>query len=415
MTHVPVSWKRAHNFKLPGIRSLNSQTAELRGTISTDWPNPQEELPLSRLVVANTEHCSAQIERVNFGYTPPSRGINYYALNAGSSAHHLYVMNTPWDSRLYANAYAKFVDAARQGSAEWGMNMVQARKSLQTFIQLSTTSATVIAAFVRSNQRGLQWLQNHRHYSLDRVHRERAATDRSLRLARNKADRRRLSNKLWLLDQVSGTLLAYRYGVAPIMKDLFTTASLMSSEYEDNVSLRKSHSRPWAIKDVAVVLDGKTHILESTIKGMERAVLKADVSVSNPNLLLANRLGLINPQLWVWDAIPWSFVVDWWFPIGQFLGAFTALVGLKLEGASVTRTMSYTAKWGVLPQSAAPRCVDTITYFGDRILFGKYKSRTTGSLPIPLSVPYGTGLGIQRGQNALALCAQLLSKKVKLK
>lgn len=311
-----------------------------------------------------------------------------------------YMSSQSWDSRLYANAYTKFADGARQGSAEWGMNMVQARKTLKTFVQLATTSATTIAAFSRAHQRGLEWLRNHKSVTPTRVRRLRLVTDRKLRLAREREDRRRLSNLIWTLDQVSGTLLAFRYGVLPLMSDLATTAGILSQEYRDEVRLRKSASKPW---------NGPSGPESEPWLGHESVVLTATVKCTNPNLLLANRLGIINPQLWLWDAMPWSFVLDWWFPIGSFLSNFTASVGLAFVGGSITRTRSFSSKWHVNTAYSFKSC----SYNGDRVVHGKRKVRTLGSLPIPLSVPYGSGLGIQRGQNALALCAQLLSKKVK--
>ena len=130
------------------------------------------------------------------------------------------------------------------------------------------------------------------------------------------------------------------------------------------------------------------------------------MSVHNQNLLLANRLGIINPQTWLWDNVPWSFVVDWWLPVGSFLSNLTALVGLTLDGASVTRTRAWAGTWVPERQRAWP--YDKV---GDWRFERKRKCRTTWSLKINMKFPYGKGLGIQRGQNALALIAQKLRVK----
>lgn len=54
------------------------------------------------------------------------------------------------------------------------------------------------------------------------------------------------------------------------------------------------------------------------------------VHVDNPNLWLANQLGFTNLLGTAWDAIPFSFVVDWFFNVEQFLGSFTAFHGLTV-------------------------------------------------------------------------------------
>lgn len=369
----------------PNQRSIYSA---LNGVVNKpEWPSRVPESPME-LNQINALGCQAW--RTSWAWS------GYIALDAPNMRSYYYAYISPWDERLYATVYTKFVQAARQGSAEWGMNIRQGRKALDTFVQLALTSATTVAMFTRANRIGLEWLKRHRDSTPASVGKLRKKRGRDLVRAREASERRRLSNEIWTLDQVSGTLLAYRYGVAPLMADLFSTAEILSKDFEDNVSLRKSGRVPW---------NGTNSAWDDKWMGHESVVLKATVSVSNPNLLLANRLGLTNPQYWAWDSTPWSFAVDWWLPVGDFLQNFTASVGLNFLSASVTRTRSYAGTWQLV--------ADEVTFVpqGDMRFFGKRKVRTTGSLPIPLSVPYGTGLGIQRGQNALALIAQQLTKR----
>lgn len=122
--------------------------------------------------------------------------------------------------------------------------------------------------------------------------------------------------------------------------------------------------------------------------------------IHNPNLFLANQLGLINPAYWLWDSTPWSHIVDWWIPVGPFLNSLTASVGLVFSDAAVTWTSSGNCTviadfWGT-------------RYTGTAMFSGKTRHVGGGSLPPPTTIPYGTGLGIQRAQNALATVVQLL-------
>lgn len=38
----------------------------------------------------------------------------------------------------------------------------------------------------------------------------------------------------------------------------------------------------------------------------------------------------MNPSLVLWEAVPWSFVVDWLLPVGDFLSSLTALWGISI-------------------------------------------------------------------------------------
>lgn len=62
----------------------------------------------------------------------------------------------------------------------------------------------------------------------------------------------------------------------------------------------------------------------------------ADISVSNPNLWLANQLGFVNPASVAWDAVPFSFVVGWFVNVDQFLNSFTDFWGLSVTNSYIS-------------------------------------------------------------------------------
>jgi len=56
----------------------------------------------------------------------------------------------------------------------------------------------------------------------------------------------------------------------------------------------------------------------------------AFATVSNPNAFLANQLGFVNPLAVAWEAVPYSFVVDWFANVGQCLSSFSDFVGVSI-------------------------------------------------------------------------------------
>lgn len=66
-------------------------------------------------------------------------------------------------------------------------------------------------------------------------------------------------------------------------------------------------------------------------------ILSGGLRITNPNLLLANQLGFVNPAAVAWDAVPFSFVIDWFIPVGKFLNSFTADLGFGIEEPMITR------------------------------------------------------------------------------
>ena len=227
-----VTYRRA-----PYDTNLRARVVNVSGKVNKpEWPTQAVESPLE-LLIADCRGCEA--------WRTSWVGSWYLAMDALNMRSTYYASATPWNERLYATVYTKFANAARQGSAEWGMNIVQARKSLSTFINLSLTAATLVSSFVAANRRAVRWLASHPNSTPRSVAKKSARLQNRLRAAKAKSERVRLSNEIWILDQVTATLLAYRYGIAPIMSDLATTAEIVSSPYKDEVSLRKSAKRPW--------------------------------------------------------------------------------------------------------------------------------------------------------------------------
>lgn len=355
-----------------------------------EWPKQLPQNPLWILKL----HCNEDMDW-DSGWPDWDCRISIFSLNGYS------VINEE-DPRLYATAYSKALAKARDG-AELGMNILQYRKALSTFCQLSLLAGTVVSAFVKGNRIGLLALKERPRLTPKQVKREITRKEKALAalarresFARQEAQRlrRRLKNEIFILRNIASTLLAYRYGVAPLMSDLYKTAEILTSPAKEQAIVRSHAERSVVVKPK----DG-SWLSESWV-GKQRCSMRFAADVHNPNLFLANQLGLINPAYWLWDSTPWSHIVDWWIPVGPFLNSLTASVGLVFSDAAVTWTSS-------------GNCTVTADYWGTQytgtaMFSGKTRHVGGGSLPPPTTIPYGTGLGIQRAQNALATVVQLL-------
>jgi hypothetical protein len=65
-----------------------------------------------------------------------------------------------------------------------------------------------------------------------------------------------------------------------------------------------------------------------------KVVLYADVS--NAWLDFVNSMGFLNPIEILWELLPLSFVIDWFLPIGTFLAALTADIGIQFKAGTRT-------------------------------------------------------------------------------
>lgn len=71
----------------------------------------------------------------------------------------------------------------------------------------------------------------------------------------------------------------------------------------------------------------------------------AEVTVSNPNVWLAERAGLLNPVSVAWDLVPWSFVVNMFLNTGQLVNSITDYAGLDIRNGWATKKARGVALW----------------------------------------------------------------------
>lgn len=129
------------------------------------------------------------------------------------------------------------------------------------------------------------------------------------------------------------------------------------------------------------------------------------VKVDNPNLYLASQLGFVNPVSVAWELVPFSFVVDWFANVGQFLAQYSDFAGTEVSQIYVTYFQHIHLRD---THTAGSPFVSPNAYNGNYITH--YVTRTTpGSLPgvtlraAPLKAPSPV-----RAATAISLLVQQL-------
>jgi hypothetical protein len=63
---------------------------------------------------------------------------------------------------------------------------------------------------------------------------------------------------------------------------------------------------------------------------------RVDAYVKNDLIGALNEFGFIDAGAIAWELVPWSFVADWFLPVGKYLDLITATSGLAFRAGSVT-------------------------------------------------------------------------------
>lgn len=210
--------------------------------------------------------------------------------------------------------------------------------------------------------------------------------------------RRKIWNKP---KEASGLWLEYWFGWAPTLSDIFSACEVLSSD--------------WKSQDVKVFargLDGENYTSVSASAGNIQkttmtinVMLRGQYVISNPNLRLAQDLGLANPISIAWELIPFSWFADWFGNIGQVLGSLTDSFGTQWNGQSTTRYAvgkTHHEMW----ITGGDYCTFDVEYHAARRVVGGWTS--------PYLVFKGLDrLSLTRGLTAASLCVQLFKSKLR--
>lgn len=126
-------------------------------------------------------------------------------------------------------------------------------------------------------------------------------------------------------------LLEYRFGWAPLVEDVSNSMKIMTQGLPSILVVGRAYSEG-IIKNVADSNNGNTVVTGYDSIESYRASwkLRARVRGIDPNLMRANQLGLVNPAAVAWELVPFSFVVDYFVNVGDWLNGFTDLYGYEL-------------------------------------------------------------------------------------
>jgi hypothetical protein len=205
---------------------------------------------------------------------------------------------------------------------------------------------------------------------------------------------------------IPNSWLELQYGWNPLMQDI--QGALM------HLQKRSRFSNP-----IVTVRASVSDFVESTIDGAcfgsltfrnkfrhERRVdTFLTYGSTSPILAELSSLGLINPLEIVWELTKYSFVVDWFAPIGPWLGSLTADVGYTFITGGQSSKVTCTFADSTLISQDPLLEYDTITYpafTGRRMHFNR---SCYSSAPVP-GLYVKNPLSTVHLANALALLSQ---------
>jgi len=208
---------------------------------------------------------------------------------------------------------------------------------------------------------------------------------------------------------IGNAWLELQYGWKPLLSDVFGAC-----EHLANQRFRMPRYKETASKSRTVnsrESGGTSDYFEEIVR-VDHTSVKYVVYFSGDENHSLSSLGLVNPLSIAWELVPYSFVADWFIPIGNYLNNLDATSGLNFVKGCRTvfhRNIATKTRTGRSYEDANNVVVNSnnIKGYSEHVLLGR---SVLGSFPKPALPGFKNPFSPYHIANALALLSQTFKR-----
>jgi hypothetical protein len=147
---------------------------------------------------------------------------------------------------------------------------------------------------------------------------------------------------------VTNQWLEYQYGWNPLLQDVYGSAHALATR----------EPRHWRVTGKGTVRNDYSEIVTigsgdrsevtygvGTGSGFTGVFVRIDALPADSLLRAFSSLGLTNPGQIAWELLPYSFVVDWFLPIGDFISQIDAMLGYQQVTCSISHLEKFESRF----------------------------------------------------------------------
>lgn len=258
---------------------------------------------------------------------------------------------------------SKIQNEIRLGKADLGTSLAEFGKTVEHIATTATRLAGALRALKKFDLGGMATaLGTH----TSKRQKRRFSKRRRALLGIPPGSKKEMEPHYW--NFMASSWLEYSYAWKPLLNDVYNlceaTAQAMTERGPDvryvrakAMSVRKtvkgSNTPNWR---------GWTSVTEYF--QVRKVSMKVGYKIDNGGASIAVAFGLTNPLTIAWELIPFSFVADWFLPIGTAISALSADHGLTFHSGSKTRILENSVKRTVTAISPPDTAVKISKAFG---------------------------------------------------
>lgn len=316
ITRIPATKTITSNYGPPSFEILASPWQYIRTYSGTVTPG------FSSMSARQRKKLPVNAHSVNYYRRS---GTSYTEIIVQKSGGNTYIQTTVWstmNSILYSPDVLHLSDADTKArsrlasvTSKLHVNLAQAMGERKQTMNLIATNCQRVAALALAIKRAdFSYLA--KHYN---AHTKRWAYT---------------MEKVPVSKRLSTYWLEYQYGWKPLLQDIRGATDLIASHASGDNWHNSARSSATARK--TEVFTGQ--YADTTWKTTTRTKFCVRHSLSSADRAALSQTGIDNPALLAWELLPYSFVVDWFLPVGNYLQALNAFAGFEFYDGWVSRS-----------------------------------------------------------------------------
>lgn len=204
---------------------------------------------------------------------------------------------------------------------------------------------------------------------------------------------------------VTARWLELQYGWKPLLSDVYGAADALAKRgRHDWIVTGKGAYREDI--DLSVVHGSGHSRCRTEVKGRKGVYVRIDAIPENELLQSLAALGITNPLLIAWELVPYSFVLDWFLPVGSFVESLDAMLGYGPTWCSISHLEN--TRWssrGISYENASERYENS--WSSSKHYVYLRRSALT-SVPLPTLPRFKDPFSLGHMANGLSLLSQAL-------
>lgn len=233
----------------------------------------------------------------------------------------------PVPSTVLAQSVSKIVSNVQGAKVNLGQMMLERR---QTVNLVATTASRLAQSYFALRRGNLD--HAFKALALKRSPPRKVLSDYRYRFSKSPDD---AASSLWL---------ELQYGWKPLLSDIYDSAELLAESAARRNPVCEVKGRGFektVNRNFPIFFGNLGNQAVGSQTEQYSALTCIQYTISNEMASVLSKTGISNPALLAWELMPYSFVIDWFLPVGQYLESFTAYDGLTFRsGYQVTRTIS---------------------------------------------------------------------------